>query len=336
MTTLIDSYVAEVGQRLPEKNRADIENEIRSLIQDTLEDRSHAQNRQPDEDLVVEVLKEFGSPDKMAASYLPARYLIGPRLYPNFMLVMKIVLGIGAIVALVVFGVEFSQSSLTLSDFASLLGKSLLNFMASGLQWLGNIVIIFALLEWILPRTKLQFNREWDPRTLKMVDIETETLRPLHLIWDIAMTAAVLLFFNLYPQWVGMASYFEGHWVFVPLLNAEFYRYLPWWDAVWVLTIVLNIVLIRQGSWQLVTRLCSLGLAIFTMLVLNAMLIGTPIITLTSEMLTTAGYSPDAVYGLNIFTTGIITGYKLLLVLLIVLKGVNIIKTVVRMVSKKK
>ena len=37
---MIDQYVIEVGENLPEKLRADLEKEIRSLIEDTLEERS--------------------------------------------------------------------------------------------------------------------------------------------------------------------------------------------------------------------------------------------------------------------------------------------------------
>ena len=37
---MIDQYIFEVGENLPEKLRADLEKEIRSLIEDTLEERS--------------------------------------------------------------------------------------------------------------------------------------------------------------------------------------------------------------------------------------------------------------------------------------------------------
>ena len=36
-------------------------------------------------------LKEYGSPKKVAASYGHTQYLIGPRLYPTFMLALQIV-----------------------------------------------------------------------------------------------------------------------------------------------------------------------------------------------------------------------------------------------------
>ena len=42
--------------------------------------------------MTVEVLKEFGSPEKMAASYLSINYLVGPRFYRTFLLVARIVL----------------------------------------------------------------------------------------------------------------------------------------------------------------------------------------------------------------------------------------------------
>ena len=37
---LLERYVTEVGQHLPSKQRTDLEKEIRSLIEDALDDRS--------------------------------------------------------------------------------------------------------------------------------------------------------------------------------------------------------------------------------------------------------------------------------------------------------
>ena len=39
---LIDKYIAEVGKYLPRKSRADIEAEIRSTLEDMLEERTQA------------------------------------------------------------------------------------------------------------------------------------------------------------------------------------------------------------------------------------------------------------------------------------------------------
>jgi len=71
---LIDTYITQVGDNLPEKDREDIKAEIRSILENTLESRSITAGRPVDEAMTVEVLKEFGTPKKVAASYLPARY----------------------------------------------------------------------------------------------------------------------------------------------------------------------------------------------------------------------------------------------------------------------
>jgi len=78
------------GRQLPRNKRADIEAELRSALTDSLEARSQGE---PTQDQVVAVLKEFGRPEKVAASYWPeGQYLIGPRLFPLFRMVVGIAL----------------------------------------------------------------------------------------------------------------------------------------------------------------------------------------------------------------------------------------------------
>jgi len=52
---LLDKYIEEVGKRLPRRNRRDLQAEIRSTIEDMLEDRSQAEGRPVDDALVGEV-----------------------------------------------------------------------------------------------------------------------------------------------------------------------------------------------------------------------------------------------------------------------------------------
>ncbi len=88
---LIERYVREIGRRLPPKNRSDIEKEIRSALEDMLEDRSKKESRAIDEEMTIQVLKEYGKPEKVAASYQSERYLVGPQLFPTFWMIVKIV-----------------------------------------------------------------------------------------------------------------------------------------------------------------------------------------------------------------------------------------------------
>ena len=86
---LIDKYIAEVGKHLPRRNRADIEAEIRSTLEDMLEERKQAQGPL-DDATIIALLKEYGAPRKVAESYVGPRYLVGPRMYPFFEMVTRI------------------------------------------------------------------------------------------------------------------------------------------------------------------------------------------------------------------------------------------------------
>jgi hypothetical protein len=65
---LIDRYITEVGKHLPRKNRADIEAEIRSTLEDMLEERTQGEGP-ADEAAIMNLLKEYGSPREVAATY---------------------------------------------------------------------------------------------------------------------------------------------------------------------------------------------------------------------------------------------------------------------------
>ena len=62
---LIDRYVDEVGRHLPEKDRSDIEAEIRSMVEDMLEERGH-QPKSADDKSIAATLEDLGDPKLLA------------------------------------------------------------------------------------------------------------------------------------------------------------------------------------------------------------------------------------------------------------------------------
>jgi len=96
--SLIDRYIAEVGRHLPEKDRGDIEAEIRSTLEDGIEERGGA-----NEANIKSVLQEFGDPALLAEKYSSSkRYLIGPLWYDGYIETLKRVLGTALPIFLVV------------------------------------------------------------------------------------------------------------------------------------------------------------------------------------------------------------------------------------------
>jgi uncharacterized membrane protein len=75
-TTLTDRYVWAVVRELPVEQRADIETELRGLIEDMIDDG------RPERDVLV----DLGDPTRLAARYRGSpRSLIGPELYPHWL-----------------------------------------------------------------------------------------------------------------------------------------------------------------------------------------------------------------------------------------------------------
>jgi hypothetical protein len=331
MNTLIEAYIEEIGQQLPNKTRADIQAEIRSLIEDTLADRSQAAGREVDDEMVVEVLKEFGSPEKMAASYLPERYLIGPRLYPIFMLVIRIVTIVVAVVAVIGLGVAMGKTGGAGPELVTAIGQSVIGFVNGFLQALGNIVLIFAILQWAMPNLKVN-EQSWDPRSLK-IKPSPERIEVGAQIADVVFTMAAILIFNFYPQWVMFATNTSGEWTFSPILAASFFAFLPLFNLAWLLSITRSIILLRQGVWTSFTRWFSVGASIFSMVILVMLLSSTPLVNLDMPMEALRGISSTSFSLLNGL---LLTGYRALLILILALEAVNIGKQVYRLVNQSK
>lgn len=75
---VIESYVADVGGRLPLGKRADIARELQSLLNDELQARADGAGRPADEAMARAVVTAFGSADEVAARYRSGGLLIIP------------------------------------------------------------------------------------------------------------------------------------------------------------------------------------------------------------------------------------------------------------------
>jgi hypothetical protein len=345
-TNLIDTYVSEVGRRLPRKIRADIEAEIRSILQDMLEERSQKTGKQVDEEMTLDILKAYGAPEKVAASYQGERYLIGPRLYPIFMTVLRIMLMVTGILAAIGLGVAVYQTTFTpLNAFETII-KAIANFGASVMTVLGNIVVIFAILEWALFRSGgnvdvkgLPKEKAWDPRSLTKVSPSNQ-VKMGETIAEIVGCFAAIVIFNFYPQIIGFTPSLNnvvesGNWAsitFYPLLSDAFFYYVPFLTLVWALTIILNIVLLRMGHWNTVARINSIGLKVIGIIIAGAMLAGPSLLGITAETLTTSLGDAGAAQILITFLSQFV---HLVLWLAIILGSLEVVRLLYRIILSK-
>ncbi len=264
MDTLIERYLAAVSDLLPASHRKDTVIEIRSLIQDALDDRSKSEGRPVDEAMTAEVLKQFGPPKKIVAPYLPERYLIGPHLFPTFILVLQIALPIIAALSLVGFWAGYNYAGpITEVQLLTDIIKSLGGAFTAILSAFGNIVLIFAILQWAIPEfrmpVKTEKEEQWDPHTLKAIS-QPDRIKRGELITEIFFSMVGLIIITFYLGRGGLYIYNNGQWVFTSVLTSTFTRFIPWIDLLLVVNIILDIILLRRGAWELGTRLFSIAL----------------------------------------------------------------------------
>jgi hypothetical protein len=284
---LIDRYISEIGEQLPRKSQVDIETEIRSTIEDMLEETSAASGCPVDDEMIMDLLKEYGAPEKVAATYLPDKYLIGPKLYPSFILVLKIVAAVMTGVALLGFSVRFGMSEMGPQTFGSQIGQSVLEFIVGLITAFGNIVLVFAILELVAPTSRYKNDmrdKEWDPAQLTK-EADPDVVSTRGAIGAIVFTLLALLVMNIYPQVLGIWFLRDGQWVSIPVFSQALFRILPWLNVVWVLGIGLQVVLLRQQKWTPVTRWFEISLKILGIAIVFLLLKGPSILDISAENL---------------------------------------------------
>jgi len=305
---LIERYVHEVGQHLPRKMRADIQLELRSLLLDSLEEQSAGSGIEPTTKMTAEMLRAFGKPETIAARYRPEQYLIGPQLFPIYKLVMTVVLVV--ISVLHVAGLLF----MLLRGETAVFGQSAWNWFTGFFQAAvfnaGVVTLIFAAIErtqvinWATEASK---ESDWDPLSLPPIE-DPDRINRFELRFGMIWTAAFLILFNFYPQWIGVATITNGEPGFFPFFAPAFAVHVPWLTLIWTLELMLKSVVLAQGRWTTITRWLELGLVPLTIFVLNRIRTGGEIFTIAG--LTTAARLILAVVIVIVVLDGLYLLYK--------------------------
>lgn len=326
---LIDKYIAEVGKHLPRRNRADIEAEIRSTLEDMLEERKQAQE-QVDDAAIIALLKEYGAPRKVAESYVGPRYLIGPRMYPFFEMVTRIVFAVLIAVTVVGLVIGLVQSSTTGSEFLKTVGNSAAGLVSGLMTAFGNIVLVFAILERTLPKTDFAKEMEdWDPKELAS-EPDPDRVKLGEQIFELVFLVLFLVIFNLYPEVLGFGFFDEGKWVFItPVLTKAFFSYLPWINILMVLQIGLNVYLLRQGVWNVTARIANILLELANIALAIVILQGPAIVSLKPEQLAGTPLADAA----DFFVKGANFLPMLVLGIVIIVSSIEVVQGVLRLLK---
>jgi len=322
---LINRYVAQVGKHLPAKTREDIEKELKSTLEDMLEDRAQKLGRPADEAMELELLKEYGAPDKVADTYHSTQYLIGPRMYPMFIFVLKIVFTVLSALALVGLVVTLSRVGFAGREFAQALMQTAGGYVGGAITAFGNIVVVFAILDRVLPDSEIKgFNtsEEWDPATL-LKEQDPAMVKRGELIAEIIFTFAAVVVLNFYPQIIGISFPVDGEWFSIPMFSDAFFRFLPWINLTLLAEIILDIYLIRQNTWSVITRVAKVIVEAASLAITIAIFNTPGIIGFTTESF--AG-SPLSAETAQTLTTVFTTMFPIILIIVMIIQGIELAK----------
>ena len=223
--------------------------------ENALEDRV---GREPTEAEVVALLKEYGSPKAVAASYYPeGQYLIGPALFPLFRMVAAITLTAVLGAQLLAWGIATFIAQDPVSPLQALSG--LLNSIPAAL---GMVVIVFAILQWFDVRPDDE-DHVWDPTSLPLIK-EEENVKRGERIFGIVMGILILVVLVFFPQWVGFVTFPGGEFYANPVIT----QYIGWISFSILVGIGLDIYLLWQGRWGMPTRFMKIAVNLLSITIL--------------------------------------------------------------------
>ena len=255
---LLDRYLYAVKRELTGQQREDIPKELESYILDLLEER-YPDSEEIGKGQLEIILEEMGAPRKVAAQYMPQRYLIGPQLFPIFFLVLKIVV-------LVVIG------SMTLSfivrgftgDLTNV-GMSLLEYFGSvfsgALSAAGAVTITFAIIERISETKQLDELKELQEfklSELPELPADERKFSRTGTILELVLGSIGLAFFIYIYANGGQLPFFYnpgGKMRMVQLFSDGFLRVVPLIITLTGLDIVRNSLMLHEWLPQSVDKL---------------------------------------------------------------------------------
>jgi len=243
--SLTDRYVTATVRDLDDDQRAEVERELRTTIEDMIDGRLEAGASSRSE-AERAVLAELGDPVRLAAGYSGRPlYLIGPRVYPQWRRVMTVLLT--TLVPLVT-AVNLVVRLFVDDVAADGVGPAVVAALWVGFMVAVNVVfwvtVVFALAERGKVTTGVEL--EWDPDQLPE-DAGTGRVGLGETVASVAFLAAAALAI----VWQQTSSPVTSDGESVPVLDPALWSgALPWLLLVLAAQAVVVVLVHRHGTWS--------------------------------------------------------------------------------------
>ena len=250
---VIDRYVYAVVCKLPEKERKEVEEEIRGLIDDII--NGYDENLTYEEK-AYKALKELGDPEVLADNYRgEKRYLIGPKYFDRYIYVLKIVflaVFLGITVATIV-GRIFNEPA-NVSQIANVITVYITSLFSGAIQGAVWVTGIFAIIEY--KGVNIDGNGKgkstWDPSNLPEIPNKKTRIKPSESIIGIVVATIFFIVVYFMPQHLGAYITVNNETRMIPIFNLDAIKSLGFIIIIlFILGISKELVKLIAGKWTI-------------------------------------------------------------------------------------
>lgn len=239
---LLERYLQAVGQYLAPATREDVLAELRVNLQAEMDARAEEREGALTESEAAAILKAHGRPVIVAARYLPQRYLIGPEVFPIYLLTLR---KTAPLVVLFYFVGRLATFMFSPNPgaFAASMARSFVQLVPVLLLFWGVVTMTFAILDYVHSQHgQGAWWNEWDPAKLPSLEQPTKEKSLASRIADLVAHFLWLLYVLAIPRHPFLIL---GPGVlFLTRLSADF---APVWRLFYVAIIVLLQVQLFTG-----------------------------------------------------------------------------------------
>ncbi len=255
--TLIDRYLDTVRDYLPAGRQDDIVRELSEDLHSQKAEREDGLGRSLTVDEQASLLKQYGHPLVLASRYRPQRQLIGPALFPFYLLALKISLGVSLLIQ-VGFAISLTLAGTPLAGVLRPLGSFPFGAGVTVFAW---VTLGFAIAD--LSLDTLRHPERWNPGSLQAPAKPSPRVQQIFelaaatggFLWWLALPRYPILLLGPASAFARVAPIFDR--LYLPITLLWFAGLLALWSLIvrtgWrrhrhAARIVLNLVGIGVGS----------------------------------------------------------------------------------------
>jgi hypothetical protein len=222
---LVERYIEAVKFWLPAHLKDDVAAELADDIRSEIEEAEREKGNRLTDDEIAAILKTRGRPMIVASHYMPKRTLIGPELYPIYILVLKIVALVSLIPLAIMFVTTFDFGTYQFS--VQSVGNVWNQFIYSLVTAFAIVTLIFALIEHQgMNPAALD---KWNPKTLRPVH-DPSRIRRSTSVGEIAANLVLIAIFAAGYLSKTVYDFRGGHLTVCP-------EWVPYWQVIIALAV---------------------------------------------------------------------------------------------------